>query len=479
MGCRTIAAGLLALVAAGGARAEGFEDFIGLLQSTPTAQRQALVDSLLADLPGGETPVREDGRAWFLHWGATGSVAVAGDMTNWSPDLAMSLVGGTTFHYRAFACENDARLDYKFVVGGSQWVLDPHNPHTVSGGFGPNSELAMPDYVQPEEILDHGWPGCAVDVHAGFHSPQLNNDRTIKVLRPPGWDGLSPRPVWVVHDGLEYLTLGSLANVLAWAAHEHPELELPLCVCIPPVNRSEEYDGAQQEAFGHFVVDTVVPFVEETYSTYGAQPEKWASLGASSGGDAAAYLAGEFPERFGRLALASPYLPQAQYDRIAALPPESLRIHLVRGSYDIPLLLPLIDEFLAMLEERGVPHQARLAHEGHSWGLWRAILDEELLFLLDPVSAVDPPRGEAPASPLLLRPWPNPFNGGLRVGVDGAPGGADLAVYDLTGALRLERRLPAGAGVWSWNAEGFASGRYLVVASAPGARATAWVSLVR
>jgi enterochelin esterase-like enzyme len=466
------------LLGAGFASAEGFEDFISRIQSAPQAERQAIADSLLADLPEGRTPIREEGRAWFLWFTAASSVAVAGDMSGWSPELVLNAVAGTTFRYRRFDCENDARLDYKFVVNGSQWLLDPHNPDTVSGGFGPNSELAMPDYEQPVEILDHGYPPCEVDTWSNFHSPQLNNTRTIRVLRPPGWDGLSPRPVWIIHDGLEYISLGSLAHVIAWMAVHRPELELPICVCVPPVNRTQEYQTTQQAAFGEFIVETVVPFVEQQYSTYGAQPEKWTSMGASNGGNISAYLAGEYPGRFGRLALASPYLPPEQRARIAALPPESLRIHLVWGSYDIATLIPLIDDFLDMLNERGVPHQAREAHEGHSWGFWRAEIDEHLSYLLDPAVGTDPSRGERPATPQLLRPWPNPFNGELRVTLEGLRGPTRLRVYDLLGALRASDHLPAGLRQWTWRPEDLPSGRYLIEATAPGGRATTWVSLI-
>jgi hypothetical protein len=157
------------------ALADGFEDLLTRLNIMPQSGRQAVVDSLMANLPGGETPIREADRAWFLYLGSATSLSLAGDMTGWSPDLDFIPLAGTTLWTLRFLCEEDARLDYKFVRNGSSWILDPLNPHTCSGGFGPNSELAMPAYVQPEEIQNQGLPNGTLVTWTAFHSPQLNN----------------------------------------------------------------------------------------------------------------------------------------------------------------------------------------------------------------------------------------------------------------------------------------------------------------
>jgi enterochelin esterase-like enzyme len=43
--------------------------------------------------------------------------------------------------------------------------------------------------------------------------------------------------------------------------------------------------------------------------------------------------------------------------------------------------MPLLASFRQMLQQRGIAHLAREYPEGHSWGLWRAIIDEGLLFV--------------------------------------------------------------------------------------------------
>jgi enterochelin esterase family protein len=458
------------------ALADGFEDLLTRLNIMPQSGRQAVVDSLMANLPGGETPIREADRAWFLYLGSATSLSLAGDMTGWSPDLDFIPLAGTTLWTLRFLCEEDARLDYKFVRNGSSWILDPLNPHTCSGGFGPNSELAMPAYVQPEEIQNQGLPNGTLVTWTAFHSPQLNNTRTIQVLLPPGHVEGQPRGICVVHDGSEYLSLGSLRMVVAWLADRHPELELPIFVCVPPVNRTAEYQTTQQEAFGHFIVDTVLPQVRATWTTY-SDPARCITLGASNGGNISAYLLGQYPQVFGRGVLMSPYLPAEQQARLAALDADSLRLYLNWGSYDLDAIIPGAQATAQMLEAGGVPHLDRLYHEGHSWGLWRATLDEGLLFVLDPAVGVAPQdRGHAPRN-LELKAWPNPFNGRVQVELPPGTGEARVRCYDALGRLRDELATRSSSLVWDTGS--LPSGTYVLEARRASQRGVTALTLLR
>lgn len=444
------------------AGADGFNDFITLVNITPGDQRQALVDSLMADLPGGRAPITEADRAWFLYQGTASSLAIAGDMNGWNPNISLNLISGTDLWYRGFLCEPDARLDYKLVRNGSQWLLDPLNPATCAGGFGPNSELAMPDYVQPPEIANHGLPEGSLHVWPNVWSPQLANNRTIRLLTPPDYVEGETRDLCIVHDGQDYLALAYLARVCAWLEDQHPGLSLPVFVCVPPVNRSEEYDGSQQQAFGEFITQTVLPMALDSLDMSG-EPEHLMTMGASSGGDISAYLAGAYPELFDMLILMSPYLPVEQQQLLAARDPATLKIYMNWGSYDIPLLLPLIEESVQIFNEGGFDHLSRMYHEGHSWGLWRATIDEALLFLYDVDTTVGEARTPLQPGELELRAWPNPFNGLLRVE---QPGGMEtLRVWNLRGQLVEELGSAGLAGEWTWRARGLSSGSYLLEAS--------------
>jgi enterochelin esterase family protein len=138
-----------------------FQEFIETVCSAPHEERQALVDSFMRDASGESFPLREDTLAHFVYRGDVSSgVSVPGDFNGWNPGAdPMNGIEGTDFFYLTKRFEIDARLDYKFVLNGSQWIIDPLNPRTVTGGFGPNSELAMPGYRQPEEIIYYvGFP---------------------------------------------------------------------------------------------------------------------------------------------------------------------------------------------------------------------------------------------------------------------------------------------------------------------------------
>jgi enterochelin esterase-like enzyme len=446
---------------------QSFNEFITQINIAPMDERQALADSLIADLPNNAAPILEDGRAWFIYSGNASSISIAGDMTNWSPEINLMNVGSTNFWYSGFNCDNSARLDYKIVINGSQWILDPLNPRTCSGGYGPNSELSMPEYIQPEEILDHGFPDCGVDVYPSFYSPQLDNNRTIKIVTPPGYNPDLHYRVMLVHDGTEYISLGYLENVMAWLYHEYPEIELPICVCVPPVNRTAEYQNAQQVPFGEFIVDTVIPFVNDNYATWPDDPEKWGTMGASNGGNISLFLAGTYPDKFRQLAIMSPYAPDEQRDAILNQPIDTYHIYLNWGSYDIPYLIPLIEQFNQEVEGAGIDYFYRMYHEGHSWGLWRATIDEAFQFLyltetsLDQGDSQNNMNGSLPNN-IDLAIWPNPFNGGTRISVNGGQVSKELSIYNLLGNRVYKRVLGAASSSFYWGPGNIASGKYIV-----------------
>ena len=133
--------------------AQTFGDFIQRIAAEAPSMRSAIVDSfMIAQTPRG-FPVTTDSMAYFVFRGKVdSSIAVTGDHTQWSPKGdSMINVSATNLYYFTQKFEPDARIDYKFIRDGN-WILDPLNPHVISGGFGKNSELAMPSYLKPAVI---------------------------------------------------------------------------------------------------------------------------------------------------------------------------------------------------------------------------------------------------------------------------------------------------------------------------------------
>ncbi len=423
--------------------AQTFTDFINRAYSLPAGERPALVDSFM-DAVESFPFIEFDTVAHYIYRGNATRVNVPGDANNWNAnEYPMTSLSGTNFWYYTHLFEADARLDYKYVISNSTWILDPLNPYTCTGGFGPNSELRMPAYVMPPEIeyrpaIPHGSLQDTM-----FASTYLGNTRRIRVYTPPDYDALPGirYPMILFHDGLEYVTLANANNVLDYLIWQQ-RIEPVIAVFVPPVNRTSEYAGEQQNAFTNFIVHEVIPWVDGRFLT---QPDAAhrAMLGASYGGNISLWHGLQHPEVFGKIAAQSAYVQPSIQTGFASGPVLDLMFYLDMGTYDIPSLPPLVDQLAATLETRGYSYQYEIYHEGHSWGNWRAHIDNALeRFFPYTVSAPHNPPSSVPGE-WHLKIFPNPFNATTQLTfVLPAPGRVTAQLYDISG--RLVRTLTAG-----------------------------------
>lgn len=367
----------LILLCSADTHAQHFEAFLGRVHDARDARvRAALVDSLL-----GATrsfPLREnDTTVHVLFVGEADTVRVAGEMNGWDGTAwRLARVPGTTLWHRTLHAEADARIEYKLVVDGV-WMLDPRNPHTCTGGFGPNSELRMPRYVASVDApIDASVPrGRLIDTVVT--SRALGNSRTVQVYLPAGFEGMTARcGVVLVHDGSDYVTMAQMPTVLDTLIHAG-RMTPVIALFIPPVDRSAEYADARRDAFTTFVADTVLPAVERRYGGVRTAAERLV-LGASNGGNSALYMAAMRPDIFANVAAQSSNVIAEIMSRMDVTPPLPLRVHLDIGSYDIPVLQPLVRGLARVLAARGYEHRFLENHEGHSWCNWRARLPDIL-----------------------------------------------------------------------------------------------------
>jgi enterochelin esterase family protein len=277
--------------------------------------------------------------------------------------------------------EPDARLDYKLVINARKWILDPRNPRICTGGFGPNSELAMPAYVPADEIrFNPAVPRGALDTLA-FHSSVLNNDRRLAVYLPPSYAEQLHRnfPSLFVMDGGEYLSLGSMATVLDNTIHAN-RMDAVIAVFVDPVGRNREYWANPD--FRRMLCDELVPWIDSRYRTL-RDPRRRAVFGASLGGLTALDVLVNRPDVFGLAASQSGAFwvdDAAMVGRVQGACLKGSRIYLDWGSYESEI--PEINRrILDILESKGATVHFGEFHEGHSWGSWRARLDDALMFL--------------------------------------------------------------------------------------------------
>ncbi len=396
----------LFIISAGGMAGQTFPGLITRLNSLPESQRQAVADSFMN--AGNSFPfIENDTVVNFVYNGAAQSVSLAGDATGWSPNMTFSHIAGTTFYYFTTTYERDARLDYKLVINGSSWILDPKNPHTCSGGFGPNSELRMPDYVVPPEISYYPAIPHGTITDTTFHSNILGNNRPVRVYLPPGYpSGSDAYPVILFHDGPEYISLGNTNNIFDYLISEH--LMTPVIgVFVPPVDRTAEYAGSKIDQFTEFIASELMPVIDARYKT-SADPARRAMAGASNGGNIALYIGMKHPELFGKIAAQSSNVINSISQTFSSEPKLNLELYIDIGTYDLAILIPMVRGLRDVIQAHGYTYQYQEWHEGHSWGNWKGHLKLPLMQFFSWSSGLNSPDENHGFK--LEQVKPNPFH---------------------------------------------------------------------
>jgi len=393
-------------------RPQSFDAFIAHLDALPENQRTPVVDSfMVAAAPSGFPYITTD-TVRFIYRGNAATVQVAGDFNGWNPATdSLTKINGTDFFHFSKKFEMDARLDYKYVLNGSNWVLDPLNPHTVSGGYGPNSELAMPEYVQPWEI--ETYPGIEMGTDQIF-STFVNKSFQLKVYLPAGYDPLltTRYPAVYFQDGYEYISLGYADRVL------DNLIDSALCcpvigVFVRPNDRNTEYAGGLREEYQSFFASELVPYIDGKYLTL-AQPNARAVIGDSYGGNISALISYHHSDLFGKCGLHSAAFQPNNYEAYQLITlgeVKPVQWVSIWGTYES--LWQNMRDFRDFLLSNGYALSWQELPEGHSWGLWRATLDVMLPCFFPPAfmgtgDNVLPERDQ-------LKAFPNPVINQLNV----------------------------------------------------------------
>lgn len=325
----------------------------------------------------------------FIYYGSANSIQWAGDFNNWQP-------GGDGFNSekigsKLWICTKkfpmDARLDYKIVVNNSSWVLDPLNSFVQYSGFGPNSELRMPEWEFPTEtILMEGVEkgSLSENIIISSSSENLGYNVQYKVYTPYNYEQQTDLPVIFVTDGHEYSDnrLGAMITVLDNLIHSQ-KIQPIIAVFIDPrepVNNSNNRRLVEYRAnskYADFVTQELVPIIDENYKTINS-PEHRAILGTSYGGWNSAYFGLTQSETFRLIGMHSPAFDQAMINSYNDSEVKPIKIYMSTGTIndteDRARLLKTI------LENKGYTFKFKEVNEGHSWGNWRGLIDEPLIF---------------------------------------------------------------------------------------------------
>jgi enterochelin esterase family protein len=337
--------------------------------------------------------------AVFLHRTKAPKVEWRGDFNGWdsTPDWLGKRVGQSDLWTQRRSFLEGARLDYKIVENGGDWLLDPLNPFQQLGGYGPNSELRMPGYVAP----DHTRRGPEVP-----HGTLLRNELVpskrlgygvnLRVYQPARKEGDTAKlPVLFVTDGSDYYDSG-MGSLVATLDNLIAQGRIPplLAVFVDPWDPEHKENRREREYLGgakprekagacpycDFLALEVAPLIDSRYAT---DPTRRGVLGVSLGGVAAALTGLRHPAVFPLLGLQSPSvwalpaLPQ-QIERSKEGP---RRVALDVGLYEGEEMPAGGRALRAAYQQRKAAVLYREVPEGHSWGHWKNTVAEALSFL--------------------------------------------------------------------------------------------------
>jgi enterochelin esterase-like enzyme len=355
------------------------------LSSQPAAF-QATLDSL--KLTQGIPYVVEDS-VLFIYAGEADSVAWAGDWNRWGNEDSERSIGvkvaENLFTYKR-KFDPRSRFDYKIVVDG-EWMLDPGNLHEQYSGFGPNSELRMgsweldPITIERPDITK----GTLTEVMI-TESAAMGYKVAWQVYVPPA--GLEPpyRVIYVT-DGQQYSDplQGNLPTVLD-NLHADGAIGATMAVFIDPRDPDTGENRRRPELVLHqpfqdFIDKELIPLVDSTYQTIDT-PEGRAIMGTSLGGLNATYTLMTLKHRF---AFAGAHSPAYRYNDSHEAIFEMARNHDFAGQRIIMNSGNVFDtevgarEMVEILRSLNVDYKYYEVPESHSWGNWRAFMDEMVL----------------------------------------------------------------------------------------------------
>ncbi|MEM9379679.1 MAG: hypothetical protein AAGB93_06975, partial [Planctomycetota bacterium] len=263
-----------ALLPPSATRTDDVEVRLRVIARLPDAnERSERLDALWTELRAAEQiPWRSGTTAVFLYRGACGSAAVAGDHNRWNPARgSLRRVEPLDVWLRRTTFPEDARVDYKLVLDGDRWELDPENGARQWSGFGPNSELAMPGHVPspwvaPREDVARGTTSGPRQLSSGH----LGREVVYRIHVPAEEHrGDEPLAVLFVTDGHEYLDprLGALATVhdnLLAAGRIRPVL----LVLVDPRRNGRNLRASELTAdprLGRALTEELLPALEEVH----------------------------------------------------------------------------------------------------------------------------------------------------------------------------------------------------------------------
>ena len=343
---------------------------------------------------GGKIPFAVNDSVAFLYKGNARSVSWMGDFNGWGYDKKFNNAGkkipNSDIWILKASLPNDGRMDYKIMLNGSEWILDPNNNNQQWSGVGggsPNSELRMPGWKQdPATVERTSVAKGKVERDILYNSTSLGYQIMYNVYLPAGYSTAQKYPVIYVTDGYEYLhdRMGNMHTILDNLIADK-KIQPVVAVFVDhrePVNRANNRrmdELAMNTKYLTFFSDDLVPHIESTYSVSN-DPKERAILGTSMGGLTSAYFAFTKPGVFGMAGIQSPaFWYKTEIYKVCDNPENPpVKIFLTTGV--INDAQDGARKMKDILEKNTCAYQYSETNQGHSWGNWRDTIDDILIY---------------------------------------------------------------------------------------------------
>ena len=364
-------------------------------------ERQVAANELMQAARCGKYPIFEnDSTVVLLYQGNQKELWLNGDMVQWYDVTPLDKIAGTDLFYKRLVLEPDARLEYGFAAQKTDFpFVDSLNPYKVLNGFGPSSELAMPQYERHPLFTPflYGKTSDLERVAKQVHKSNIMGyAHDIFIYLPPDYSEKNEYPVLYLQDGQDYIEFAHIPAVLDGLIGSG-KIRSMIAVFVQPPNRFKPEMPNRATEYGlnddyvTFFCDELVPYIDKQYATI-RKPSARLVAGDSYAGLVSVSIGFHRPDVFGLAYGQSGYYSLNNDQLIAeikATEKRNVRFTVDVGTYERKVganFLPQGEgDFLeaarrlkTVLIEKGYDTVYKEYHEGHTWGSWRRHLIDGL-----------------------------------------------------------------------------------------------------
>jgi len=221
----------------------------------------------------------------------------------------------------------------------------------------------------------------------------LNEERSLRIYLPPGYNELLSYPVIYCQDGEEFFNFGRIATFMTRGIiDEGLEPAIIVGVDVNIANRTAEYapDGDRHQAYISFMAEELVPWVEQHYPVRTSRDERILA-GDSLGATVSLHLALRYDDLFCKIiSFSGAYLKSTQQalahhkdlswlQMFMIIGTDETSVKTERGTFDFLLENRLTKEILDQKQTKLLyiekPGQ-------HLWGFWQNEMSSALHYFL-------------------------------------------------------------------------------------------------